>query len=237
MQGSIQIEGVPPIPLSGTVELGPEWLRVRFRSEVLEARRVLPPVILLDKPLGVVTSRVRDGGAATVFDVLPGAVGDRVEPAGRLDLDSSGLLILTAHGPLIQRLTHPRHAVPRSYRVEVDGTPDPEVLRQVRAGTFVLRDGHAPAPTELEAGPDGEWRITLTEGKYHEVRRIFAAAGAPVRTLRRTHYAHLSLDDLHGLPWRRLEESEVAALYAGLRLALPLSELEVRGGSDATPGR
>jgi pseudouridine synthase len=220
-----------PRSLVEDVELGGRWERFDFQGVVLEARATLPPLLLLDKPEGVVTSRKREAGAPTVFDTLHdaglGHLVARVEPVGRLDRDTSGLLLLTADGRLIQRLTHPKRAVERTYHAEVEGVPDPDTVARLRAGDFALRDGHTPHPTRLE--PEGAgWTITLTEGKYHEVRRIFAAAGAPVVTLRRTGFAGFGVDDLGGARVTRLEEDALTRLYEALGVSLPPLELEVR---------
>jgi len=220
-----------PRSLVDHVELGGRWEAFVFQGVELEARATLPPLLLLDKSEGGVTSRVREAGAPTVFDALEdegfGPLVARVEPIGRLDRDTSGLLLLTGDGRLIQRLTHPKRAVERTYFAEVDGEPDPEIVDRIRAGAFALRDGHTPHPTRLVSEGSG-WTITLTEGKYHEVRRIFAAAGAPVVALRRTGFAGFRLEDLKGQKVRRLEEEELSALYASLGVSLPPLELEVR---------
>jgi len=214
--------------LEDRVELDSSWRPLQFRSVFLEARATLPPLILLDKPVGVLTSRVRERGVTTVFELLDDSAVDRVEPVGRLDLDSSGLLLLTADGRLIQRLTHPKRQIPRSYLASVEGEPDPEVVAGLREGSVTLRDGHRPHPRLLEPLGGGEWSITLTEGKYHEVRRMFAAAGAHVTALRRTGYARFTLHDLHGLPFRRLGDAELEALYHELGMPLPPLQPDVR---------
>lgn len=227
MQGGVRTaEGTRA--LGDVVHLDGSWRPFQFRSVSVEARVTLPPLFLMDKPVGVLTSRAPEGGSPTVFDLLDDPAAPRVEPVGRLDLDSSGLLLLTADGRLIQRLTHPKREIPRTYLATVAGEPDPDVVAALRAGTFALRDGHHPHPRQLDPVGEGVWLVTLVEGKYHEVRRMFAAAGAHVTALRRTRFAAFNLDDLAGRPFRRLEDSEVEAVYAGLGLPFPPLELEVR---------
>lgn len=226
-RGTIRWEGIDH-PLTGRVLLDGRWSRLEFREVELEARLALPPVFLMDKPEGVITSRVPEHGAPTVFEALTPEAARRVEPVGRLDRNSSGLLLLAGDGALIQRLTHPKWEVPRSYRVEVRTEPDPEVIRRLRAGDFELRDGHRPRPVELAPIATGQWEVTLSEGKYHEVRRMFGAAGSRVVALRRTRFACFTLEDLRGRPVRRLEEEEVLALYASLPLPHPTPEPEIR---------
>jgi len=222
-----------PRPLAERVLIGRDWRRFCFRSISIEARSTMPPLILLDKPAGVLTSRVREHGAPTVFEVLDPALAERVEPVGRLDRETTGLLLLTGDGRLIQRLTHPKRAVPRSYDVTVEGAPDPEIIQGLRMGTVALRDGHLPTPRILEPVDTDRWVVTLAEGKYHEVRRMFAAAGARVLALRRTSFGPFGLGDLRGEPFRRLEEEEVIATCLELGLPLPDQVLEVREVSDA----
>lgn len=220
--------------LAESVRLDGNWRGFEFRSVRVKARVILPPLLLMDKPVGVLTSRAKEGGASTVFDLLDDPAAHRVEPVGRLDLDSSGLLLLTADGRLIQRLTHPKREIPRTYVATVAGEPDPDVVAALRAGTFALRDGHRPHPHQFDPVGEGVWLVTLVEGKYHEVRRMFAAAGAHVTALRRTRFAGFTLDDLFGRPFRRLDEVDVEGVYMELGLPLPPLELEVRE-ADVAP--
>lgn len=233
MQGGVRGAGGSTHALDARVPLDPEWRPFAFRDISLEARLTLPPLILMDKPVGVVTSRVREAGAPTVFDVLDehlplDPAPERVEPVGRLDRETSGLLLFTADGRLIQRLTHPKREVPRSYEVEVEGDPDPQVVAGLREGTVALRDGHRPHPRELEPLGGGRWRVMLVGGKYHEVRRLFAAAGAHVIHLRRTAHAGFTLDLLAGHPVLRLADPDLRRFYEELGLAVPALEPEVR---------
>lgn len=227
MKGAVE-GGTGLLSLDDRVTIDGAWSRYRFRGVHLEARAVLPPLILLDKPVGVVTSRVQEGGASTVFEVLDDPAIDRVQPVGRLDRESSGLLLLTADGRLIQRLTHPRREVPRSYQATVEGAPDPLTLEALRRGEFELRDGHRPRPQQLDPADDGSWQVSLVEGKYHEVRRIFGAAGARVTALRRTRFWEFTLDDLQGRRHRRLDHTETIGVYTRLGLDVPPAEMEVR---------
>jgi 16S rRNA pseudouridine516 synthase len=233
MQGGVRGAQGTTHALDDRVPLDQEWRPFAFRDVSLEARLTLPPLLLMDKPVGVVTSRVREGGAATVFDVLDehlplDPAPERVEPVGRLDRDTSGLLLFTGDGRLIQRLTHPKREVPRSYEVEVEGDPDAQVMAGFREGAVALRDGHCPHPRELEPLGGGRWGVTLVEGKYHEVRRMFAAAGAHVTGLRRVAHAGFTLDSLGGRPVLRLPDPELRRFYEELGLSVPALEPEVR---------
>ena len=245
MQGGVRGANGTTHALEDSVPLDLDWRPFAFRDISLEARLTLPPFLLMDKPVGAITSRIREKGAPTVFDVLDqhlplDPAPERVEPVGRLDRESSGLLLFTADGRLIQRLTHPKREVPRSYEAEVEGDPDPQVVAGLREGTVVLRDGHRPHPRELEPLGGGLWRVTLVEGKYHEVRRMFAAAGAHVVTLRRTAHAGFTLDTLGGHPVLRLPDPELRRFYEALNFPVPDLGPEVREvpgrGATAGPG-
>jgi 16S rRNA pseudouridine516 synthase len=233
MRTGVEVDG-RWVALDDAVTIGTAWARFNFGPVALEARATLPPVVLLDKPLGAVTSRAADGGAPTVFDSLVPALAEVVQPVGRLDRDSSGLLLLVGDGRLIQHLGHPKRAIPRTYVVSLAEEPAAEAVEALRKGELELADGHRPRPTRVEPTDEGSWTVTLTEGKYHEVRRMFAAAGTRVTALRRTDFGGFTLDDLQGRPWRRLDEEEVRAAYARFGVPLPEAILEVREVDDGT---
>jgi pseudouridine synthase len=188
-------------------------------------------------------------GHRPFFECLPVEIRDRVQPVGRLDRDTCGLLVLTGDGRLIQWLGHPRRAIPRTYRAVLSDAPDPERLEALKAGRLVLRDGHAPRPLAIgpvsgpESGPASEavsgsaggsreWEITLAEGKYHEVRRIFGATGVRVVELVRLRFGPFSLDACGPEGWVRLSEDEALAFYAQQGLELPARVVEVQPDSD-----
>lgn len=172
-----------------------------------------PVYLMLNKPAGVVSS-TDEPGARTVLDLLGEEWQNRgLFPAGRLDKDTEGLLLITNDGPLAHRLLAPKRHVDKVYYVEVDGTLDPEDVEAVRAG-IVLGDGAVCRPGELELLGEGRARITIHEGKYHQVKRMLAARGKPVRYLRRERFGPLALDQ--NLPkggWRALTEEEIQALF------------------------
>ena len=135
-------------------------------------------------------------------------------PVGRLDADTTGALVLTNDGPLAHRLAHPRYGVPKVYEAVVEGSPRPDELRALREGVD-LEDGRtAPADVRVlgqEAGAT-TLRLTLHEGRKHQVKRMCAAVGHPVTRLHRTSYAGLGLDGLDPGDWRELAVDEVATL-------------------------
>ena len=164
--------------------------------------------VLLHKPAGTVTTAHDPHGRRTVVDLVD--LPERVVPVGRLDADTTGALLLTNDGPLAHRLAHPRYGVEKVYEVEVEGEPGGDVLRLLEHGVE-LDDGRtAPASARLVAPSTIE--LTLHEGRKHQVKRMCAAVGHPVRRLHRARYAGLDLGDLDPGDWRELSPSEVAAL-------------------------
>ena len=172
-----------------------------------------PVYLMLHKPAGVVSS-TEEPGERTVLDLL----GEEYRhmglfPAGRLDKDTEGLLLLTNDGPLAHRLLSPRHHVDKVYFVETDGVLDETDAEAVRAGV-ALADGYVCRPGELELIAGNRAYITLREGKYHQVKRMLAALGKPVLWLKRVRFGPLVLDeDLPKGGWRALTEEEREALF------------------------
>jgi 23S rRNA pseudouridine2605 synthase len=177
-----------------------------------EARRRM--TIALHKPVGFVTSRVDPAGRLTVYDLL-GDLGRWLAPVGRLDRDSSGLLILTNDTRLGQRLTDPAHSVPKTYHVRVKGRPDAQALEILRAGV-PLADG-LTRPAQVRAlGSErggGTWlEIVLREGRNRQVRRMCAALGHDVLDLVRVRIGALELDGLASGEWRELDAEDLRRL-------------------------
>jgi pseudouridine synthase len=183
--------------------------------------------VLLHKPPGVVTTADDPHGRPTVV----GLVGHerRIVPVGRLDLDTSGALLLTNDGPLAHRLMHPRYEVEKVYEAEVEGIPDEAALVRLREGVE-LDDGRtAPAGARLLRRDDDSaiLELSLHEGRKHQVKRMCEAVGHPVRRLHRRVYAGLELGRLAPGEWRELGPDEVARLR----------ELTARPASRATSDR
>jgi 16S rRNA pseudouridine516 synthase len=164
-------------------------------------------LLLLHKPLGLVCSHeAREG--PNVYSLLPDRWRRRhpgVTSVGRLDKDTSGLLLLTDQSPLVHRLTSPRHKVPKLYRATLDRDLPADTIPRFASGTLLLDGETDPcAPAVLKIISPREAEITLTEGKYHQVRRMFAACGATVLTLSREQFGPLTLGDLPPGQWREL---------------------------------
>jgi 23S rRNA pseudouridine2605 synthase len=165
--------------------------------------------VLLHKPAGVVTTARDPQGRPTVV----GLVGHerRVIPIGRLDADTTGVLLLTNDGPLAHRLAHPRYQVDKVYEAEVEGDPSTEAIRRLAEGVE-LEDGRTAPAAVRRLGP-GRLELTLHEGRKRQVRRMCEAVGHPVRRLHRREYAGLTLEGLAPGEWRELTDDEVTRLY------------------------
>jgi 23S rRNA pseudouridine2605 synthase len=149
--------------------------------------------LALHKPRGVVTTRRDERGRRTVYDLLPPGL-PWVFPAGRLDADSEGLLILTSDAALAVRLTEPEHRVPKTYRVTVSGIPSEEALQRLREGVE-LPDGRT-RPAQVRQLGGNVLEVVLTEGRNRQVRRMLAAVGHRVRRLVRVAVGRYELGDL-----------------------------------------
>lgn len=170
--------------------------------------------LALNKPTGIVTTMSDPQGRPTVATLVPIASHPGLFPVGRLDADTTGLLLFTTDGELSHRLLHPRWKVPKSYLALVDGVPDAEDLRRLADG-IELDDGMtAPAQVLALYSEDGRTkvRITITEGRKRQVRRMFSAVSHPVLELHRESFGDVVLGELEPGNWRYLDDDEVAAL-------------------------
>lgn len=172
--------------------------------------------VMLHKPAGVLTA-ARDARKPTVLDPLPEAWKRRgLFPVGRLDKDTTGLLLLTDDGDFAHRVISPKSHVPKLYEARVEGTPAPADTEAFRAG-IVLKDGTRCLPAELVDLGGSVVRVEVFEGKYHQVKRMLAARGLPVLTLRRLRIGGLWLDErLAPGEYRLLTPEELAAADPGM---------------------
>jgi 23S rRNA pseudouridine2605 synthase len=179
----------------------------------VDGRTVAPQelaYLMLHKPSGVVTTASDPQRRRTVVDLVESP--QRVYPVGRLDRDTTGLLLLTNDGELANRLAHPRHGVDKTYVVEVEGDPPPEAIRRLAEG--VELDDGPTAPARARRLGAGRLELVIHEGRNRQVRRMCEAVGHPVRRLHRTAYGPLELGTLAPGHWRPLTTEEVAALCA-----------------------
>lgn len=180
-----------------------------------------PRVILYHKPAGEIVSHDDPGGRATVFQRLPKIRTGKWLSVGRLDLNTEGLLILTTSGDLANRLTHPRYGAEREYAVRVLGELAPDMIEKLTTG-IELDDGMAQFGSFEYLGGEGSnrwYRVTLTEGRNREVRRMFEAAGVKVSRLIRTRFGDVVLPPaLRRGRWEELDGELVSALMLQLGL-------------------
>jgi 23S rRNA pseudouridine2605 synthase len=167
--------------------------------------------VLLHKPAGTVTTASDPQGRPTVVDLVD--LPERVVPVGRLDVETTGALLLTNDGPLAHRLAHPRYGVEKVYVADVEGRPGEGELRALAEGVE-LEDGMT-APATVRCLAPSRIELTLHEGRNRQVRRMLEAVGHPVRRLHRSTYAGLTLEGLEPGAWRELEPSEVQRLASG----------------------
>jgi 23S rRNA pseudouridine2605 synthase len=167
----------------------------------------------LNKPAGVVSTAREPGRRRAVTDLID--TGHRLYPVGRLDADSTGLILLTNDGELANRLTHPRYGVPKTYRVVLARPPGEREIERLRAGVR-LEDGPT-APAQVERRGERELEITIGEGRKRQVRRMAEAVGNEAESLTRIRIGSLWLGALRPGEARRLSRDEVDALWEDSR--------------------
>jgi len=198
--------------------------RIEVDGRPVARRRLQAPareVLVYNKPEGELVTRKDPQGRRTVFDRLPRLQHGRWIPVGRLDLNSSGLLLLTTDGELANRLMHPSHQVEREYAVRVMGQVSEEQLQRLTHGVE-LEDGPARFEEIVESGGEGvnRWyHLVIMEGRQREVRRMWEAVGATVSRLKRVRYGSVILDSrLKVGRWRHLSDTELNELLACMGL-------------------
>jgi pseudouridine synthase len=208
-EGRVSVNGEVVIDLGCMVD--PEEDIIRVDGILLKpvTKRLY---IILNKPPGYITTLSDTHGRATVFDLLKG-IEERIHPVGRLDMDTSGLLLLTNHGELTFRLTHPKFQVDKGYEAIVKGVPKPSDIERLAHGVL-LEDGiTSPAKVKLlKANGDGLLSIIIHEGRKRQVRRMCEAIGYPVIALKRVSMGSINLGSLKEGEHRNLREEEVTCL-------------------------
>jgi len=197
--GRVVVNGEPG-RLNTFVERGD---RVEVDGDEVRPQRLA--YVLLHKPSGVVTTASDPQGRPTVVDLVGHEV--RVVPVGRLDVETTGALLLTNDGELAHRLAHPKYEVEKVYEAEVEGEPSDEVLRRLAEGVE-LEDG-VTAPAEVRRLGRSKIELSIHEGRNRQVRRMLEVVGHPVRRLHRSRYAGLTVEELAPGEWRELASREV----------------------------
>lgn len=204
-RGHVSVDG--RVVKSETVKVNREQ-QITLDGEEIQGEEYV--YYMMNKPAGVV-SATRDERDRTVLDLMPEVQRD-IFPMGRLDKDTEGLLILTDDGALAHRLLSPAYHVDKTYEVEYEGN-----LHETAAADFLLGidigERRMTKPAKLELLSPGRARLTISEGKFHQVKRMFAVAGGQVTGLRRVTMAGILLDEtLAPGEYRRLSEEEVEQL-------------------------
>lgn len=214
--GGITLDGADVLDVGQRIPVTPDLpARMQIDGQALDP--LLGLVILLHKPLGMTCSHKEAG--PLVYDLLP-ARWRRRDPAistiGRLDKETSGLLLLTDDGDLLHRVISPKRHVTKTYRATLARPLTGDEAALFAAGTLMLEGEDKPlAPATLTVVSPTEARLTVTEGRYHQVRRMFAATGNHVEALHRETLGGLSLpEDMVPGQWRLLRDDEIALIFA-----------------------
>ena len=216
VSGQVAVNGVPAVA-GQQVTPGVDRVTIGGRTIELVSQSTY---LMMNKPVGVLTSIGDDRGRQTVADRLPTG-GARLFPVGRLDLNSRGLLLLTDDGELAGRLMHPRYHVEKEYRVVIQGRPSDDALRRISEGMIVSGEEFQPAQVRVLETAPGESRVSmvLREGRKREVRRLWQELGHTVLDLQRVRIDGLQLGDLKEGGVRPLSADEVAGLKSAVDLS------------------
>ncbi len=208
--GRVTVNGQVVRELGTKVDADKDAVAFDGKAVVLEASHV---TIMLNKPCGYITTMKDERGRASVAELIPLDEYPALFPIGRLDKDTSGLLLFTDDGELGDKLLHPRHHIGKTYLATIQGSPTDEEIERLRTG--IELDGRMTAPAECELLAKGrlsEVRIQIFEGRNRQVRRMFEAIGHPVVKLERVAIGDLSLGKLERGTWRQLTADDFAAL-------------------------
>ncbi len=205
--GRVTVNGIPE--KDGSRKIDPKLHTVTCNEEALGVMGTV--VILMNKPAGYITA-TEDKSGKTVMELLPEPYKNwDLKPVGRLDKATEGLLLFTNDGGLLHRLISPKKEVPKIYYARHEGRATAEDVAAFSLG-LTLRDGTVCLPAVLEPLGNGESRITVHEGKYHQVRRMMASRGMTVTYLERLQEGGLTLGDLPRGAVRQLTEEEIRLL-------------------------
>lgn len=213
--GGITLDGADLLDVTKRIPVTKDLpSRMQIDGEPLDP--VVGMVILLHKPLGMTCSHKEDG--PLVYDILPRRWKHRdpaISTIGRLDKQTSGLLLLTDDGDLLHRVISPKRHVKKTYRARLARALDGSEGALFASGTLMLEGDHKPlAPADLEVVSDTEALLSVTEGRYHQVRRMFAATGNHVEELHRERLGGLTLpEDLAPGEWKLLSDDEIALIF------------------------
>lgn len=211
LAGRVMVDGRVINELGFKVD--PEKSIITFDGQPLAREKII--YILLNKPAGYVTTLSDPQGRPIVTDLLP-EIRQRVFPVGRLDFDTEGALILTNDGRLSQFIQHPRHEINKTYVAVVKGVPSPAKISQLEKGIVIDNQKTWPARVRVieQQKTESALELIIHEGKKRQVRKMLAAVGHPVKTLRRTAYGNLQLGKLAPGKYRFLSEKDLKKIFS-----------------------
>lgn len=210
-EGKVRVDG-KPAELGMSVDSQKSRVTIGRKAIKLAERRW----IAMNKPMGVVTTADDEQGRKTVFDLLHDSTG--LTYVGRLDVATTGLLLLTTDGEAVHRLTHPKYRVPRSYIALVHGIDTAELDRRSKEKVVIEGRPVVPSRVRVRPGKDGRsiLEVTLSEGRNRIVRRWVEEMGGKVERLARVSYGPVRLDDLPSGHWRPLTPQEERGIYKAI---------------------
>jgi len=204
------------VAVDGVVAKSPD-LKAEPEQVLVEGEPLDHPdglLVVFHKPVGTICTHEDEEGP-TIYGLLPERWKSRNPPlssVGRLDKDTSGLLVLTDDGALVQKWTAPRHHVTKLYEVVLDRDAQPAWAEQFASGTFMMLGESKPcAPAKLEITGPCKARLELTEGRFHQVKRMFSSVGAVVQTLHRSRFGPFELGDLAPGAWKVLPADQATS--------------------------
>lgn len=208
--GKVQVNGKVVLEMGTVIDPGKDRVSVDGKTVKPEKKKVY---IMLNKPVGIVTSLKDEKGRTVVTDLIEG-VDERIYPVGRLDSDTSGLLLLTNDGELAFKLTHPSKKIFKKYIAIVEGLPNKGELEKLRNGIKI--DGRVTSKAKVKVlknfGEDSILEIEIFEGRNRQVKKMCEAVNHPVKKLKRVAFGELQLGGLESGNWRFLNDEELALI-------------------------
>ncbi|MGI5874965.1 MAG: pseudouridine synthase [Bacillota bacterium] len=217
--GRVSVNGRIVTEPGTKADFGKDHIEVDGEAVTRKERKIY---VMLNKPAGYLCTVSDPQGRPTVLELLPDWH-TRLYPVGRLDMDTTGLLLLSNDGAFTNQMIHPSKRINKVYRVTVAGSPDEEDLALLRGGLVTEEETFAPAKIRFlsKKGKKTTWEVVIHEGKKRQVRRMFREIGHEVESLARTNFDFLSLKGLKEGEWRFLKKEEVRRLLRDAKGAPP----------------
>ncbi|MBR1735807.1 MAG: rRNA pseudouridine synthase [Firmicutes bacterium] len=208
--GRVKLNGETVSEMGISVDEEKDIVEFDGKKVTMEEKNVY---ILLNKPVGYVTTAKDQFGRKTVLDLIDG-VSERVYPVGRLDYDTEGLLLLTNDGELTYKLTHPKHRIEKTYIAHIEGVPSEDEMKRFCGGLKI--EDYVTSRAEIEIirkkGKESVVKIVIGEGRNRQVRKMCACIGHEVKKLKRIKEGNIELGDVKCGQWRFLSDEEIASL-------------------------